>query len=327
MPQVRIPPALALLRWPGAWLAPAGARARLSILIYHRVLAQPDPLCPDEVDAATFRWQMALLARHFTVLPLMTALQQLHDNSLPARAVCITFDDGYADNADIALPILQQFALPATFFIATGYLNGGRMWNDTVIESLRRLPAGTLDLTDQGLGVYRLDSPAARARAIGQLLPMLKYRPAGEREAQARRLAARAPAPLPDDLMLTTQKLRTLHQAGMTIGAHTVTHPILAQLDTQEARQEITASKAELETLLQQPVRLFAYPNGKPERDYLPEHAAMAREAGFSAAVATHWGVSARTTDRWQLPRFTPWDATPARFMLRLLANCRQIAC
>ena len=110
----------------------------------------------------------------------------------------------------------------------------------------------------------------------------------------------------------------------MEIGGHTVTHPILARLPSSAARTEIVQGREQLESLLGAPVTLFAYPNGKPGQDYLPEHVAMVRELGFSAAVATAWGAASATTDAWQLPRFTPWDKTPARFMVRLLWNYRQ---
>jgi len=105
-----------------------GAQKKLSILIYHRVLDQADFMRPGEVDKQAFTWQMQLLARYFNVLSLNEALSGLQNDNLPPRAVTITFDDGYADNLHNALPILKQFGLSATFFIASGYLDGGRMW-------------------------------------------------------------------------------------------------------------------------------------------------------------------------------------------------------
>ncbi|WP_163360867.1 polysaccharide deacetylase family protein, partial [Escherichia coli] len=81
----------------------------------------------------------------FNVLPLDEAAQRLKDGSLPARAAALSFDDGYADNHDIALPLLQKHGLPCSFFIATGFLDGGRMWNDTLIESIRLSTKPLLD--------------------------------------------------------------------------------------------------------------------------------------------------------------------------------------
>ena len=111
---------------------------------------------------------------------------------------------------------------------------------------------------------------------------------------------------------------------GMAIGAHTVTHPILARLDPTNARHEIGASREHLEGLLGERVSLFAYPNGVPLHDYLPEHVEMVRQCGFSAAVSTSWGAASRRTDRFQLPRFTPWDRSRMRYGARMLLNLRR---
>ena len=107
----------------------------------------------------------------------------------------------------------------------------------------------------------------------------------------------------------------------MQIGAHTCTHPILARLDTETARAEIVRSKTALEALLQREVSFFAYPNGKPGQDYEREHAEIVRDAGFRAAVSTAPGVATALSDCFQLPRFTPWDRTRARFGLRMIMN------
>jgi peptidoglycan/xylan/chitin deacetylase (PgdA/CDA1 family) len=115
--------------------------------------------------------------------------------------------------------------------------------------------------------------------------------------------------------------------AGMSIGAHTVTHPILANLDDNTARGEILESKVYLERLLREPVNLFAYPNGKPTRDYTATHVDMIQNLGFEAAVSTAAGVAHLGCDLFQIPRFTPWDRTQLRFGLRLARNARTAEC
>ena len=110
----------------------------LNILLYHRVLDKPDPLSPYELHIQRFNKQMKWVNRFFNVLDLAEAVEKLQSNSLPPRALCITFDDGYKDNHKNALPILEKYGLTATFFIATGFLNNGIMWNETDIERLRR---------------------------------------------------------------------------------------------------------------------------------------------------------------------------------------------
>lgn len=301
--------------------SPAGGRGRLSILIFHRVLAEPDPLFPDEPDAARFDSVCAWLGQWLNVLPLAEAVTRLKDRSLPARAACITFDDGYADNCTQALPILERHSLPATFFIATGFLDGGRMWNDTLIESIRSARTGSLDLGALGLGALPLRSLEDRRAALARIIPALKHLEPDAREAAVARVAELCAAELPDDLMLTSAQLGELHAAGMGIGAHTVTHPILARCDEATARREIVTGRAELEALIGERVGLFAYPNGKPGTDYLPVHAAMIEELGFDAAVSTAPGASAPGDDIYQLRRFTPWDRPRWKFGLRLALN------
>jgi peptidoglycan/xylan/chitin deacetylase (PgdA/CDA1 family) len=126
--------------------------------------------------------------------------------------------------------------------------------------------------------------------------------------------------------MMTTAQVQQLHGAGMAIGGHTVNHPILARLDVAEARREMMEGKAALEAMTGEPVRLFAYPNGKPHEDYQAEHVALARELGFEAAVSTAWGARREPADVYQLPRFTPWDRDPLRFVVRLARNFRIVA-
>lgn len=296
-----------------------GGRHGLSIMIYHRVLAAPDPLFPGEIDRAAFGAQLALLKSSFNVLALEDAVRLMRTGQLPPRAACITFDDGYADNAVEALPILQRFGLPATFFVATGFLDGGRMWNDTVIELVRKAPGALFDARTAGLGQLPLDGIEARRAAIVTLIGHLKYLPMEQRLAMVERLAGEADYALAQDLMMTGGQVRQLHAAGMGIGAHTVNHPILAAIPARQAGDEIAAGKQRLETLIGAPVPLFAYPNGKPNVDYRAEHVGIVRELGFEGAVSTAWG--GRVGDLYQLPRFTPWDLDAPRFQLRLAMN------
>ncbi|MBP1202279.1 peptidoglycan/xylan/chitin deacetylase (PgdA/CDA1 family) [Duganella sp. 1411] len=299
-------------------LSPGGRRG-LSIMIYHRVLAAPDPLFPGEIDREAFSRHLGLLKSSFNVLALQDAVRLARAGRLPPRAACITFDDGYADNAVEALPILQRFGLTATFFVATGFLDGGRMWNDTVIELVRRAPGALFDARTAGLGRLPLGDVAARRAAIGTLIGHLKYLPMEERLALVERLAGEADYALPQDLMMSSGQVRQLHAAGMGVGAHTVNHPILAAIPARQAGDEIAAGKQRLETLLGAPVPLFAYPNGKPDVDYRAEHVGIVRELGFEGAVSTAWG--GRCGDLYQLPRFTPWDLDAPRFQLRLALN------
>lgn len=299
-------------------LAPAGSGGALTILIFHRVLDRHDELQPGEPTAEEFEAQLRWVRSWFNVLPLAEAAASLRDGRLPARALAITFDDGYADNHDLALPVLRRLGVPATFFVATGYLDGGAMFNDIVVEALRVAPAPEIDLGQLGLGRHPLGSIGQRRAAIAAVLERIKSLPPGPREETARRVAARAGATLPVGLMMSSAQVRALADAGMEVGAHTVMHPILASIDAASARREIADGRARLAQITGRPVRLFAYPNGRPVQDYRQEHAVLVRELGFEAAVSTAWGSARAGADSFQLPRFTPWDRTPLRYGLRL---------
>jgi peptidoglycan/xylan/chitin deacetylase (PgdA/CDA1 family) len=301
----------------------SGAHARLSILIFHRVLPHADPVLSSEPTAAQFDALLGHLKSRFCVLPLKDAAMRLRAGSLPARSLCITFDDGYADNLTVAAPLLRKHGLPATLFVATGYLDGDCMFNDLVIAACRSEKVAAIDLSHLGLDVHPLRTMEERRTAIDRILERLKYVPPGLRHERAQDIVEAAGVPLPRGLMLTPDDVRALPEWGFDVGAHTIRHPILTQTSNDEAWGEIDGSKRELEGILRREVDLFAYPNGHPGEDYSVEHVRMVREAGFAVAVSTAWGAARRTSDPLQLPRFTPWARHPLKFDLLMLRNLR----
>lgn len=302
-------------------MSPSGRRGRLSILIFHRVLAERDPLIPGLPTAGEFEATMRWVRDWFNVLPLADAIDRLYAGQIPARALAITFDDGYADNEELAAPILARLGMSATFFVSTGFLGNGCMWNDRVIEAIRTAPGTELDLRPLGLANYPLGSHSLRGQAVDAVLAGIKHLEPSQRQQTTAAIVAAAGARPSPALMMQEQQLRSLRAQGMDVGAHTVTHPILTRLGADAAFEEMRRSKREIERILGESVRLFAYPNGVPGQDYARDHAAMARECGFDAAVSTAWGAGSIDSDRFQLPRFTPWDRTRLRYGVRLLGN------
>lgn len=288
----------------------------LSILIYRRVIAVPDPLFPETVDGRRFDQHLRLLARWFKVMPLAQAVRALKNGALPARAACITFDGGYADNAAVALPLLQKHGLPATFFVASGFLDGGYSWSDAVIELVREAQGPRLNLARAGLGSFDIACPTRRRAVIDLLLRALASLNPVERLERVRQMARRT-----TPTMLSSDQLIALHRAGMDIGGHTVSQMPLSSLSNAEARGEIANGRARLEQIIQSRVSLFAYPNGKPGVDFEKRHANMLRSAGFEAAVTTAPGAARRGADPYELPRFTPWERSSAGFLMRMGCN------
>jgi len=198
------------------------------ILMYHAIAERGEPPSRFVLPAARFRRQLAWLRlRRHPVLTLDEYVDYRERNSLPpAKSVVITFDDGYVDNADLALPMLRRRDMPATFFVVSGSLGKVNEW-------------------DEG----------------GEL--------------RGRRL-------------LSPTGLRALHEAGMEIGAHTVSHPQLPDLGSDAAEGEIVESRAHLERELGSPIRHFAYPHGKSS----PELANRVRRAGFATACGVKPGAN-----------------------------------
>jgi peptidoglycan/xylan/chitin deacetylase (PgdA/CDA1 family) len=199
------------------------------------------------------------------------------------------------------------------------------MWNDTVIDVVRRAKGPTLDLSSLKLSDFSLATLEDRQHSVRQILNAFKYMEPAQRNRLAGELAGAANVELSRGLMLTTEQVRTLNESGMTIGAHTVSHPILARVGEREALGEMIESKLRIEAIIGHNVELFAYPNGKPDTDYNATHVQLARNAGFSAAVSTGWGTATRRSDMFQIPRFTPWDRTALRYALRLARNMRHV--
>ncbi len=298
---------------------------RLSIFIFHRVLPKHDPLMPGEPSIEEFDAIIRWIKKDFRIYTLGEALERFQHKSEGKPIAAITFDDGYADNFHHALPILKKNGIAATFFIATGYLDGGRMWNDTIIESIRLAPLGELDLTSAGMDRYILNDHNSRLSCIHKLISSCKYLEPSIRCFTANSIATLCTSELPTNLMMRSDNLQAMHEHGMEIGAHTVTHPILPRLSISEVKAEIGYGRETLQGIIGSNIDYFAYPNGQPRVDYLPEHVEILRHIGFKAAVSTAWGAVSRYSNFYELPRFTPWDRSQIAFRARAFSNSLKI--
>ena len=278
-----------LARAAGRLLSPAGGRGRLTVFCYHQVLEVFDPLRPGEPDEKKFRNDVELIDRVFSVMPFGEAAERLASGSLPKRAACITFDDGYANNHELAAPILRAAGVPATFFIAGGAVDIGVMWNDLVIEAVAH------------------SGSSEQVRALPETLSHLKYRPLAERWDAAERIYRETVGTELPRLMMTRDMVAGLARQGFEIGGHTINHPILKELTDEEARREIEQCADWVEDVTGTRATSFAYPNGVPGLDYEHRHESMVRDSGFAAAASTQWAVAGPGTDAFSIPRIGPW--------------------
>jgi peptidoglycan/xylan/chitin deacetylase (PgdA/CDA1 family) len=309
-----------LIRSLGDSIAFFGSEGRLAIITYHRILERPDPLLESEPDIEKFTWEMETLAACFNVLPLHDAITLLRENRIPPRAVCITFDDGYRSCHDLALPVLTRLGLPATVFVTTDFLDNGNMWNDRILEAVRLLPMGQLDLREVGLGCWQLSDIEDRKKIVAELDSNCKYLSAPGRLKIIEKLEILAGQAKAANQMLSRDMVAALARQGIEIGGHTITHPILTKLSDESARYEIEENKRMLEEIIGKPLRLFAYPNGKVGMDFDQRHVKMVEAAGYFAAFTTAFGAANKNNDFFQFPRSRPWDVTPFWFSVRLLS-------
>ena len=270
------------------------------VLTYHRIASGEDELIDPGVWSATpevFDAQAAWLARNVDVIggeDLDSVLRRR------GRHVLLTFDDGYRDNVDAAVPILRAHGLTATFFLTSGFLDGSAVaWWDEIAWMGRR--AGDPHATTQHrIHGYKRMSVAEREAYLDRL--------AGETGA-GRRPAADAAGD-----WMTWDDARGLLGAGMTLGAHTITHPLLGGLPGERQRTEIGGSVSRIEERTGARVRLFAYPDGR-EPIHDERLAGALREAGIRHAFRNETGIARTPGDPYRLPRLNVYHGyDPDRF-------------
>jgi len=268
---------------------------RLRILAYHGVcddhLARARWVPPYFVTRSAFAAQMSYLQRYACVLPLSEAVARLRGDDLPDRAVSITFDDGYANNLHAALPILKQYGMPATIFLATAYMESGELFpfdRAQLIEHLTRGHAG------------HRDAPSLRDYANA---------PVDDVRRRIDDWWQRWGSPLTADQITTLRPLRRDEIAGfgqglVEFGAHTHSHCILRNESGARRRAEITESIVRVADLTGRTQTLFSYPNGQPG-DFGEEDKQVLRGASIAAAVTTTAGANRRHRDPLELRRYS----------------------
>jgi CelD/BcsL family acetyltransferase involved in cellulose biosynthesis/peptidoglycan/xylan/chitin deacetylase (PgdA/CDA1 family) len=310
--------------WNGSrqgWLGPIHRRERpvLHIFQYHRVNDDGDPFLSG-LDVDTFRAQMEYLVHTF---PIVT-LDQVASEGFPNQhqyAAAVTFDDGYRDNFVCAFPILKQLRIPATIFLATGYIDSEQLpWYDQVRFAFKLTTRSRFSVGDMGGPGGCLTIYSSRLRLMEQTLGWLREMPEAERDSALteiyRALGVPADLNLPNQ-MLRWEEIRQMSKQGISFGAHTVTHPVLSKISGPTLKREIGGSKKTIENRLQMPVPHFAYPFGQA-RDFSPQAKDAIREAGFKTAVTTIWGLNEPGDDPLELKRFTPWETNLAEFKMKL---------
>lgn len=298
--------------------------------MYHRVAELDSDVWRLAVSPQHFEQQLQVLRKNWHVVPLAELGEDLKNKKLKRNSVALTFDDGYADNFLVAKPLLEHYQLPATFFICSGNIGKqAAFWWDELEQIFLhtgKLPR-TLDMQladtpivfdlqqeEQLTGAMRQqhrhwkayvnEPPTLRSALLLKVWELLK--PLSHKQQQQHLHQLRSWAGIPDTTspLQHSMRLEQLQELGknrlFTVGAHTVSHPDLAALDTPVQQQEVLENKAFLEKTTGNTVNLLAYPYGR----YNSNTVSLAAEANFTAAVTTNGRVVTSTSDRYTLGRF-----------------------
>lgn len=308
----------------GAGYFHRAARPGLAVITYHGVL--PPGYVPIDhgfdgslITAETFRQQLRLLKKNYTVISPEQAQSWCRDGGdLPPRAALLTCDDGFLNNLTEMVPVLQDEGLRCLFFV-TGASTGDQrtmLWYEELLLLFLRAPKGAFNIVEDKLEIGGVLGEREQRRALWwNAVKRLSEVDAPCRESflQTAHSYFRLERSLDFYLstyseterhfcLLTLIELQQLASAGMTIGAHTLTHPILACLPAGLAWNEIVESRSRIEAAIGRKIWAFAYPFGDAG-SVTPEVVAMAKQAGFDAAFLNIGGGLGTDLPRHTLPR------------------------
>ncbi len=293
-----------------------------AIVTYHGILPRGYEVIDPDLDgslvrAEAFRSQLQLLKNRYNVITPRQFLGWFEGKSdLPPRSVLLTCDDDLRNTLTEMVPILQEYGLSCLFFVTGASLTEvpAMLWYEQLyLMLLASKESAALDLK---LGDFRMQSATAlqKRRLWWSLVQYLSRYEAGPRQALLDE--ARVQLRLSDDwstqlltaplrsrfLMLNASELMALVAAGMDVGAHTLTHPVLSQLPPESAWNEISQSRCRLEKVVGRPVWALAYPFGD-SISVTAREVEMAERAGFTCAFLNTGGGFGAQTPRFELPR------------------------
>jgi len=285
------------------------ARDRAEIFLYHGFCPgqEPDPSFPRLMPIDLFEEHIRICSRFLRPL----SLKQVFEKSV--SGVVITFDDGYANNYELAFPILQKYGFPATIFLTTGFLDQSTpLWGNWLEYLVMQAPARDtvfewngarteLSFSDS-INRIQLIATASQTLRLLSIEEIHDFLHALEGHLELEYNWERIPNPLRP---LTWEQVRTMHGSGLiSFGAHTLSHPVLSRCSEETQTFEILQSKSRIEEELGEECAIFAYPYGK-RSDYTPVTREVVRRSGFKLAVTAEPGSTRPSScGPYEVPRW-----------------------
>jgi peptidoglycan/xylan/chitin deacetylase (PgdA/CDA1 family) len=264
--------------------------------------------------------QLRVMKAATNIVPLGSALEALREGRpLPARALAVTFDDGYLDNLTLAGPLLRRLGIPATCFLVPGILSGTVVpWWERLGWAFANAQARAISWTDQPLA---LATPRERYATFTSVAGRLKLHDHSNRERAVDELCALLEPRgeyVPEEQFLDWEGARAL-RSYMEIGSHTMHHAILARETPEAQLDDLAESRTQLASKLGDDITLLAYPNGSAS-DYSADTVAAAERAGYRNAVTTEPGWNSSATPPYEIRRWVmrpEWDVIELAKILR----------
>lgn len=286
---------------------------RAFVLMYHRVLpAGADTFSADSISVRpeTFARQMTFLRRHFRVLSIDELAEHLNSGrDLPPRSCVVTFDDGWRDNFEHALPVLRDQQVPAVVFVATNYIGGDDcFWQERLARLMFnavRSGAEACSLVEQIVGSPGLGArdPADQRRLIREAVDALKNRTQNEiaaLEARVRAALGGTMVNLGEDRFMDWAQVTALTQGTrISVGSHGCSHTPLTKLSEEGAELELNEAGKRIATAVGVPTASIGYPNG----NYDDTVVRLTRAAGYQLGFTTDKGYVGDVRDPFKLPR------------------------
>tara|TARA_R110002095_G_scaffold214952_4_gene207992 strand:+ start:91 stop:1089 length:999 start_codon:yes stop_codon:yes gene_type:complete len=304
----------------------------LIVLNYHRVGDSADTLFDHELWSASaedFEQQVRFLSLNFELIGINDLDDLGHRHR--GRHILITFDDGYRDNYEWAFPILKAYNSPATFFLTTGFLDERKVaWWDEISWMVRSATQSSLPENPWTTTAVSLN-PDESKRSIKTLLNVFKKLSGEKTDDYLNYLAektgsGRCPQEIADQVWMTWDMVREMHEAGMDFGGHTVNHPILANHPEAQQRFEIEHCKQRIETEIGQSISAFSYPVGG--RDCFDSRTRNClQQAGYRWGFSYYGGFSRHDIhDQWDIPRIAIESEQPDT-LFRASVSIPQVFC
>ena len=300
-----------------------GRRNTIGIFTYHAVIEEPLPFfdwC--FLDAELFRKQVAYLSKHFDIISLSDAADMVQAGEIDGPKAVITFDDGYKNNHDVALPILKEYSAPASIYLVSDLLGSDRsVWFTRLIMALDGTPLKQVSFQDRSWTITTADEKANCCADMQQMLKHLSHAELLEKVGEIEDLLQMPRDPvLSEDSpfrMLDQQTFDNMLSSGLIeFGAHTRNHMILSRLSSEVKQEQIASSIAGVEQLTGKRCEHFAYPNGSLD-DYDNESIDMLAANNIRSAVTMNPGPVAASDNMLQLNRYPVGaDTTYSRFKL-----------